>query len=270
MGNNVNVSEYCKEIPDFSTENDSGSDQVIQVVYINCGSDAQTSNSHNRVTRYGKSFVARYPATSISATRPDFAEFGRSHRWHWNDFGFRVAVPIPGEYDVTLVFCETYSSNFEAGKRMFNVAVEGTTTQEFKDVDVFKEVGANAVYSIALQNVKADDVINIRLSKGAAENPFISGIVVGAVENATPPAARSSIPDPDVIPSKEQCDKFINNARVQTGKFSRAESQTTRLPPGFRFEASGKSFCLVADSISICSCPCSSIRTPDAILASKE
>ena len=253
MGNNTSVSEFfdggapSTSVTDPSVENGSGTDPAPPaapappIVYINCGSATDGVDSNNRITLSGQSSSFSNPtASEIKAENADFAAFGRSHRWHWADFGFSVAVPIPGEYDVTLVFCETYSGNFEAGKRVFNVAVEGTTTQEFKDLDIFKEVGANAVHTIALQNVRAENVINIRLRKGAAENPFISGIVVGAVENPTAPVGRPPIPDPDVTVTKEQYDECINNIRAHIAKLRSAGPQTVRPPPAFMFHAPGE------------------------------
>ncbi len=251
MGNQSTTEQTSGQTSDFFTPSTTVTDPVVgngttdgpapPIAFINCGSPTDGHDSNDRVTLSGQSSAFSDPtSTAVKADNPDFAAFGRSHRWHWADFGFSITVPVPGEYDVTLVFCEIYSGAFGVGKRVFDVVVEGSAAQEFKNVDVFKEAGANTVHTIALQNVSADSVINVRLRKGAAENPFISGIVVGAVENPVVPKPRPPIPEPDVTVTKQQYDSCINNIRAFVAEARSSGPENVRVPPVFMFHAPGE------------------------------
>lgn len=163
---------------------------------------------------------------------------GRSHRWGPANFGFSVKVPIPGEYDVTLVFCEVYAGNFAANKRVFDVAVEGIEEQNFKNVDVFAKVGANKIHTISVQNVKAEDTLKIHLRKGAAENAFISGIIVGAVENPVTPKPAPSIAAPSVTVSQAQYDECIGRIDAYIAE-KKADPEEIKHTPTFMFHKAG-------------------------------
>ncbi len=209
------------------------------IASINCGSAGQGHESNDLVSLSGKSQAYSNPTAEITAENPDFASFGRSHRWSDTDFGYIVSVPVPGEYDVTLVFCETYNGNFGVGKRVFDVDVKGLTTTSYTHIDVFEQVGANKVYSINVQNVKADTQIQIDVKKGLIENPFISGLVVGAVENPVAPPPRPSIPSPESVVTQAQYDECIRNIDDYISKAKAAAPSVVREVPTFMFHEAG-------------------------------
>jgi len=65
------------------------------------------------------------------------------------------SIPVSnGTYAIDFNFSETYHEN--AGERIFNVVVEGST--ELPNVDIYKAVGLNAAYGHRhIQNVQYDD-----------------------------------------------------------------------------------------------------------------
>ncbi len=67
-----------------------------------------------------------------------------------NSFSYSFNVPA-GSYQVTLKFAETYSGDFAAGDRVFNVAVNGSTA--VSNLDVYAQVGANTQDDKVINNV---------------------------------------------------------------------------------------------------------------------
>lgn len=209
------------------------------IAHINCGSAGQGHDTNDLVSLSGKTQAASFPSIEITGPRADFISFGRSHRWSAADFTYTVQVPVPGEYDVTLVFAETYEGAFAPGRRVFDASVSGTKSFEFNNIDVFSQAGAHAVYEIGVQNVPAEGEIRIHLRKGAAENPFISGIVVGAVENAREPAERPTIPPLATTVTKEQYDNCIQKIDAYVAEAKATAPTAVRDVPQFMFHAPG-------------------------------
>lgn len=67
---------------------------------------------------------------------------------------------------MTLVFAATYTNTFLPGQRVFDVAIRGKNSFEFKNIDVAKEVGPKRVYLIHQANVSAEDMIHIDCKHG--------------------------------------------------------------------------------------------------------
>lgn len=209
------------------------------IANINCGSAGQGGDTDDLVSVSGKTYTASFPSAEIGGGRADFISFGRSHRWAPNDFTYTVQVPVPGEYDFTLVFAETFDGAFAPGKRVFGASISGTKSFEFNNIDVFSQVGANTVYEINVQNVPAENEIRIELKKGSAENPFISGIFVGAVENAREPEDNPTIPKPETTVTKAQYDDCIQKIDKYITKVKAAAPTPVRDVPQFMFHAPG-------------------------------
>lgn len=149
------------------------------------------------------------------------SRFGRSNRWSTFNFSYTCNVPQNGEYDVTLVFAETDEGNFAPGKRVFNAVVRGTNSFEFNNIDVFKRVGARTAYKINIHNVQTNDSIlpysiKVDLKKGVGGNPFISGIVIGAVENEADTVPRPPVEEPSVLIPQEQYDDCMKKRSTRT------------------------------------------------------
>jgi O-glycosyl hydrolase len=65
-------------------------------------------------------------------------------------FSYSFNVPA-GTYQVTLKFAETYSGDFAAGDRVFNVAINGVTV--LPNLDVYAQAGANTEDDKVINNV---------------------------------------------------------------------------------------------------------------------
>lgn len=107
----------------------------------------------------------------------------------------KFSVPtLPGAaLSVDLFFAETWSGAFGAGRRVFDVALEGAVV--LNDLDIFAQVGANRAL-VRSFDVTSDGTLNIDLTHGI-QNPVISGIrvrpqtapnappVISTIENQT-------------------------------------------------------------------------------------
>ncbi len=177
---------------------------TLPISYANCGSEGGDFEFKKELSLFGlNSEGANESAFDIRAPNLLLQTFGRSHRWAPNDFGYVVELPVPGEYDVTLVFCETFPGAFAAGRRVFHVSVHGTETVHYRDVDVFREVGALVVHTIEFKKFKADSKITIELKKGKAEDPYISGFIIVPTDSHTSADQTADIPPPTVLVSEE-------------------------------------------------------------------
>lgn len=79
-----------------------------------------------------------------------------------NNFSYSFNVPA-GSYQVTLKFSETYSGDFAAGDRVFNVAINGT--QVLTNLDVYGAVGANTALDKVFNNISpSGGVITIQFT----------------------------------------------------------------------------------------------------------
>src|SRR5262249_17548393 len=66
-------------------------------------------------------------------------------------FGGSYTYQIPvanGTYKVELDFAEIFGGNFAPGKRVFDVSLEGQALPALQNIDIFKQVGANAPFVI--------------------------------------------------------------------------------------------------------------------------
>jgi hypothetical protein len=93
--------------------------------------------------------------------------------------GFTYTIPgltVGGNYTIRLHFAETYWT--AAGKRLFNVAINGATV--LSNFDIFATGGgANiAVVKDFLATANANGAIVIAFSTGAADLPKVNGIEV--------------------------------------------------------------------------------------------
>ena len=112
-------------------------------------------------------------------------------------FSYSFNVPA-GAYQVTLKFAETYSGDFAAGDRIFNVAINGTTV--LSNLDVYAQVGANTEDDQVINNVSpAGGVITITFT--GTSSPDTSAMVeaiqvIPQPPTPTPTATSSRTPTP--------------------------------------------------------------------------
>lgn len=87
---------------------------------------------------------------------------------------YRVTVPKPGKYEVTLQFCEL--SKVIAGHRVFSVAIEGQ--DKIKSLDLVSQVGFGKPYSKTFTVEVTDKVLDIEFS---GKSPVLNALNVKLV-----------------------------------------------------------------------------------------
>ncbi len=97
-------------------------------------------------------------------------------------------VPVKnGSFDVELHFAETSGGITAAGKRIFDVDVEG---QKFRDLDIFKLAGgANKAFVANSRIHVTDEVINIKFDR-KTKCPMLNGIVIKSFGATSDPFAQ--------------------------------------------------------------------------------
>ena len=139
---------------------------------VNCGGSAYTAGdgtvfeADGTYNNGGSTFST---VSAISGTTDD--PLYQSERWG-NSFSYSFPL-VNGDYEVTLMFAEINFSS--AGKRVFNVAIEGT--QVITNLDIWAKVGKNAAYNKTNIVTVSDGQLNIAFSP-FVENPKISAIRV--------------------------------------------------------------------------------------------
>ena len=105
----------------------------------------------------------------------------------YGTFSYSFNVPA-GSYQVTLKLAETYSGDFAAGDRVFNISVNGTTA--FSNLDIYSQVGPNAPDDKVVNNVSpVNGVITIQFTGGTSADV---SAVVEALQVIPMPAATST------------------------------------------------------------------------------
>ncbi len=96
----------------------------------------------------------------------------------WGNTSYKIEMPN-GDYKITLMFAETYFA--EAGKRIFDIALEGDTA--WQDVDIFSLSGGHDVALELNKNISvSDNCLDITFPDVTQDNPLISGIQVEALD----------------------------------------------------------------------------------------
>lgn len=101
---------------------------------------------------------------------------------------FSYDVPVTtGTYRVRLQFAEIYQTS--AGKRSFNLAIEGKT--ELSNVDLYTLAGRNGAYSYEVKNVRVSDGKLTIALESVIDNATLSGFTIysadGTLDTSTPP-----------------------------------------------------------------------------------
>lgn len=103
--------------------------------------------------------------------------------------GYVQPVISDGDYEVTLHLAEDYWN--APGKRVFDVAAEGTTM--LKGVDIFKAVGANTAYSLTFTVPVTDGELNLGFV-ATVDRPQVAAIEVRQVGQVTSSGPGTSNP----------------------------------------------------------------------------
>jgi hypothetical protein len=143
-------------------------------IFVNAGGGAYTDS-------LGQAWAADtgFTGGSTSSTTKSIANTAdpilyQSERY--GNFTYQFTVPN-GPYNVTLKFAETYWT--AAGKRLFNVSINGT--QVLQNFDIMAASGA-ALTAIdkTFQAVTTTGMINIQFTSGSADLPKVSAIEISA------------------------------------------------------------------------------------------
>ncbi len=163
---------------------------TMKIVYrINCGSTASYTDKDETLWAADQGFsesktVAREKTLPIDNTAAP--EVYRSERYGMKNYTLPVA---PGTYTVRLHFAETFDCNYRAGKRSFDVSVNGKTVIEaFDPYTAAGGVGRPVIIEYA--GCSAVDQIEIEFSKGGA----IYGIEVFEADTNTQEAIQQITP----------------------------------------------------------------------------
>ncbi|WP_138475101.1 CBM96 family carbohydrate-binding protein [Dyadobacter bucti] len=161
--------------------------QSMALVRLNAGGGNFTATNGNvfNEDRY-YSGIGRINAISggdILGTDND--ELYRSER---SSESFDYAIPmVNGEYMLTLHFAEIYFGGpgglpGGAGKRMFNIDIEGV--RQFENFDVFARAGgAMRAHTEQVPVTVTDGILDLNFSRGAANQPTLAGIEVVPVSD---------------------------------------------------------------------------------------
>jgi hypothetical protein len=104
----------------------------------------------------------------------DIPEVYRTHRFGGTEMKYRVDLPN-GQYDVTLLFAETYWA--APGARVFDVALQGITVMDH--LDVFSQAGGqNQPYSRNFSVDVTSETFEISFPQVQADNAFLSGVEI--------------------------------------------------------------------------------------------
>ncbi|MGB8650581.1 MAG: malectin [Mycobacteriales bacterium] len=158
-------------------------------IRINAGGPAftDTSGRHWEADEYFQGGTAATNANSISSAA-DPTPY-RSERYGLT--GYRIPVPHPGIYTLTLSFAENWAT--APGQRVFTVSAEGQPV--VPDLDLVSAIGASTAYDSTV-TVRTDDAFVDLGFSAAANNALVNGIEVRAVNAAAAGAPATPAPAP--------------------------------------------------------------------------
>jgi subtilisin-like proprotein convertase family protein len=142
---------------------------------INCGGNSYTaSNGHLFVA--DSLFSGGLTSTNLSKTISNTSDelIFQSERYAAN-LMYDITVPN-GSYDVSLYFAEIFNKNYSAGKRVFDVFLEGSLVLD--DYDIFADVGADAAVIKTFTINVTDQTLNITTTSSANNAKFCAIRVV--------------------------------------------------------------------------------------------
>ncbi len=100
------------------------------------------------------------------------------------NFGYQIPVPN-GNYQVTLKFAENFFTT--TGSRLFNANLESGSNIFSPALDIFSLVGKDFAYDTTQPVTVNDGLLNVTLSRGAANNAKISALSIASADTTLPP-----------------------------------------------------------------------------------
>ncbi len=142
--------------------------EEFEPVYINCGGGAFRDSQGRRWSedqyfdpQWSRPFsLSSTSQRTIKNTDPQDYELYRTERYSTRALQYDIPVPR-GTYKVSLYFAEVYYSGAgSVGKRVFDVLIEGSSSDK---IDIYKEVGANALLKVDAPGFVSDGSLTITL-----------------------------------------------------------------------------------------------------------
>ncbi|WP_209405555.1 malectin domain-containing carbohydrate-binding protein [Pseudozobellia sp. WGM2] len=170
---------------DTVTVNVSGEDDFV--LNVNAGGDTASYDNKEFIedTYYSTGSTLYRPQTGLPEPYSTF-RYSRSQQMSYD-------IPLEnGEYDVNLYFAElwfgaTGGGSGGAGKRVFDVSIEGNLAED--NLDIYAEVGAEAILVKSHTVVVSDGVLNIgfdsRDAVGGKRHPIINAIEIKGTSNSS-------------------------------------------------------------------------------------
>ena len=100
-------------------------------------------------------------------------------------FGYDIAAPTPGTYRVDLNLAEMYWT--AAGKRVFDVALEGLVPASFNDIDIFALTGARYEALVLSATVEVTDGVLDLDVRSLVNNGLLCGFSITKIADTPPP-----------------------------------------------------------------------------------
>lgn len=115
----------------------------------------------------------------------------------WGVRGYRLPVPAPGTYRVTLNEAELYWDGSEPGQRVFDVTAEGRTVAEA--VDIASAVGVRAAHRVVVEAEVSDGVLDLgfvtRVDQPKVASLMVEKVDLVVAEPLSPPRGWVTTPD---------------------------------------------------------------------------
>lgn len=134
---------------------------------------AKTYTTNAAIDISGLSVPASASEAVFKSERYDPAS-GSTMQWEF-------PVAPDGDYEVRLLFAETYSKIQSSGKRVFDVAVEGSVPAAFSDIDPFAIAGQNAGFALSHTATVGDNSLSLEFLNNI-QSPALKGIEIFAVD----------------------------------------------------------------------------------------
>ena len=144
--------------------------------YLAANSTGGSTYSGSSTSAHPGPIVMTNPTVPSSAPASIF----NTERYDQNttpEMKWEFPVAVGTEVQVTLLFAELFGTIDAAGKRVFDVAIEGTVFPAFDNIDPFAIAGPKGAFTRSVTLTVADGTLDIEFIHGV-ENPALKGIQI--------------------------------------------------------------------------------------------